>query len=194
MPEWTARGHHDRHRRRRDPDPNEWLARFGMEPPAAEAPRVVHHNWRQNFAPADFLPITYNLERPWVLAHMNMMEQRGRSAPLPAPAPAPQSAVAVAIQQAPAPPPPPANPIQIHVYEQPQAAAGPRTLTMEEFLRLYPHVGVRAVVTQPVPTQPAPIQVEHRIHYTSPVIALPHSNLPKTEVSRRTIYHIPEQR
>ena len=50
MPEWTPASHYERHLRRQNPDPNEWLGRFGMQAAAPNNPQV-------NYAPAPPLPV-----------------------------------------------------------------------------------------------------------------------------------------
>ncbi len=57
MPEWTPAGHYDRHHRRQNPDPNEWLARFGMGAPAPANPGVINLHYPQAPAPAAAVPV-----------------------------------------------------------------------------------------------------------------------------------------
>ena len=140
MPDrWSPRTHYaQRHRRAANaatPAANNWLHRFGVDAPAAN-PALAHYNWRQNFAPGDFLPLNYDVEAPYVQDHMRRMEQRAnRDAPW-------QPAV-----HAP-------NAVQVAIFNQPLPAAGNGALAMEDFLGFNPHVGVGQAPARPVPMYP----------------------------------------
>lgn len=174
MPQWTPQGHHAEHLRRAAgaaapaPAPVEdWMRRFGAPMPArppapalapapaapAAAPAAPVHNWRQNFAPADFLPFQYDIERHMRRMGLGPGQQTPRQPAAPAANPAP---VVAPVILAPLP-----------IVNQPPAGAAPNvvgrgTLAMDEFLTLFPHLGVRPV---PVPAQPVMVHaVRHLLH------------------------------
>ena len=133
---WSPRGHYAQQRRQVAPAPapaaDDWLRRFGIDAPPVNQP-PAHHNWRQNFAPGDFLPLNYDVEAPYVQDHMRHIEQRAnRGAPR-------QPAVQVP------------NPIQVAIFNQPVPAIGNGALAMDEYLRLHPPVGIGHAPAQPAP-------------------------------------------
>ena len=140
MPDrFSPRGHHASRRRQAVdavvPAADDWLHRFGAGARAI-SPAPAHHNWRQNFAAGDFLPLNYDVEAPYVQDHMRRMEQRARQD-------APRRAFYHAV-----------NAVQVAILNQALPAQDNGALPMDHFLRLYPHAGVGQAPAQPVPIYP----------------------------------------
>lgn len=166
MPAWSPQGQHaERLRQAADAAAtnaaapacgavDDWMRRFGAPAPAAttaptaapapaSAPAPVSpadpvpvHHWRQNFNPGDFLPFQYDVERHLRRMGLGAEQDVPREPVASAATPVPLASVIWA-------PLPIINPLPAPVPATPQATAGNGTLGMDEFLRLYPHVGVR---------------------------------------------------
>ena len=157
MPVWSPQGQHvERLRQGANaaaanaaapaPGPvDDWMRRFGAQVPApAPAPaNAAHiHNWRQNFAPGDFLPYHFDLE--------DLMRRTG----LGANQHVPRQPIVAAANPAPVFAPVIVNPLPAAIPLAPSPLAGQGNLRMDEFLRLYPHIGVRPNPPLPVLVRP----------------------------------------
>lgn len=126
--------------------PDDWMQRFGNGAPAVN-PAPGHHHWRQNFNPDDFLPFQYD-----VVGHLGRMGLGANRDPPPQPdgrvVRAANSVHAGARVIAPIPL---ANPVlAFPPLAPPPPPMGHGSLTMDEFLRAYPHIGVGQTPAQPL--------------------------------------------
>ena len=178
MPTWSPRSHHVErlHQAANAAAPapgavDDWMRHFGAPVPAPVVATPIH-NWRQNFAPGDFLPFNYDVEahlrRMGLGANRGAAHQSARPVANPVPVVAPVLLAPFPVVNplcgAPLGAPPAAPP----------AAAGHGTLGMDEFLRLYPHLGVRTASALPVFVHP----VGHSLH-TMTLLSQDHHNLPR---------------
>lgn len=173
MPVWEPRGQHaERLRQAADAAAaaaanaaapssdatNDWMRRFGAPIPAAPPPATAAptHDWTQNFAPGDFLPLLHNVED-----HLRRLGLAANQPIITAPIIAPVATAPPLIMNV----LPAALPLP--------TLAGHGSLSMFEFLTLYPHLGVRPNLVHPV---------GHLIHLHH-VLLRPHTSLAHVQQS-----------